>query len=400
MTAPVITSSEPAGPLPRLEEPRGGRGSLPHDPTFAEFARTHVAPRADGAYRAEILDRLSWQRLADHGLWRVGVPEHLGGAGGTWRDLAERIADIAREGDDLGFVLSLIAHAGLVRALVEHGGEYHHRTVLPSLMKGAVGATALTEPHGGSDVARTRTTAVRTPEGWTLTGLKDHITNAPVADRALILGRVPELGRRDITLFLVNLHSPGVRRGPAEELFGLRTSPTGAIHLEEVALPEGAVLGAPGEGLRTLYDIISFDRALYGLVAAAFLEPQLDKVITFTRRREAFGTPILEHQYVQGRLTDIRITIEVARATAVAGIEALVAGDPQASLRCSVAKLTGSEGLVEAAQNLMRLHGHMGYERGPLTRIVQDALGTLIAGGTTEMQRKNILNQMLAHHTG
>lgn len=248
MTAPVITSSTPAGPLPHLEEPRGGRGELPHDPGFAEFARTHIAPRADGAYRAEILDRLSWQRLADRGLWRVGVPEHLGGVGGTWRDLAERIADIAREGDDLGFVLSLIAHAGLVRALVEHGGEYHHRTVLPSLMKGAVGATALTEPHGGSDVARTRTTAVRTPEGWSLTGLKDHITNAPVADRALILGRVPELGRRDITLFLVNLHSPGVRRGPAEELLGLRTSPTGAIHLEDVALPEGAVLGAPGEG--------------------------------------------------------------------------------------------------------------------------------------------------------
>ncbi len=287
-----------------------------------------------------------------------------------------------------------------MRALVEHGNEFHHRTILPSLMKGAVGATALTEPHGGSDVARTRTTAERTPDGWRLTGLKDHITNAPVADRALILGRVPELGRRDITLFLVNLHSPGVRRGPAEELLGLRSSPTGSLELHHVALPRDAVLGEPGEGLRTLYDIIGFDRALYGLVTAAFLEPQLDKVIAFARRRQAFGAPILEHQYVQGRITDIRITIEVARATALAGIDALVAADPQASLRCSVAKLVGSEGLVEAAQDLMRLHGHTGYMRGPLTRIVQDALGTLIAGGTSEMQRKNILNQMLAQHTG
>ncbi|MGW2839450.1 acyl-CoA dehydrogenase family protein [Streptomyces sp. NPDC001493] len=396
MTAPAMAHAGLVTPQHDAPVPT----ALPHDDSFAEFARTHVARRADAAYEAEILDRLSWQRLADLGLWRIGVPERLGGIGGTWADLAEHVADIARTGEDLGFVLSLIAHAGLVRALVEHGSDFHHRSVLPQLMKGAVGATALTEPHGGSDVARTRTVATRTADGWTLNGKKDHITNAPVADRALILGRVPDLGRRDITLFLVNLHSPGVRRGPAEELLGLRSSPTGAIELHDVALPEPAVLGVPGEGLRTLYDIIGFDRALYGLVIAAFLEPQLDEAVDFARRREAFGTPILDHQYVQGRITDVRITIEIARATARAGIDALVVGDPQASLRCSVAKLVGSEGLVEAAQNLMRLQGHAGYMRGARTRVVQDALGTLIAGGTSEMQRKNILNQMLANHPG
>ncbi|NYV73738.1 acyl-CoA dehydrogenase family protein [Streptomyces sp. UH6] len=397
MTAPAVAPvdhspfREPS-PSPAQDTPRPSS-------VFTEFARTHIAPRAEAAYRAEILDRLSWQRLADLGLWRTGVPERLGGTGGTWRDLAERIADVARAADDLGFVLSLIAHAGLVRALVEHGNAYHHTTVLPPLLQGAVGATALTEPHGGSDVARTRTTGERTADGWRLSGTKDHITNAPVADRALVLGRVPELGRRDITLFLVNLHSPGVRRGRPEELLGLRTSPTGALHLDGVLLHRDAVLGLPGEGLRTLYDVISFDRALYGLVIAAFLEPQLERTVAFARRREAFGTPILDHQYVQGRITDIRVTVEVARATALAGIDALVARDAEASLRCSVAKLVGSEGLVEAAQNLMCIQGHAGFMRGPLTRIVQDALGTLIAGGTSEMQRKNILNQMLAHHT-
>ncbi|XIE81675.1 acyl-CoA dehydrogenase family protein [Streptomyces sp. SBR177] len=97
-------------------------------------------------------------------------------------------------------------------------------------------------------------------------------------------------------------------------MLGLRTSPTGALHLDDVFLPEEAVLGRPGEGLATLYDIISFDRALYGLVAAAYLEPRLDAVLRFSREREAFGAPILDHQYVQGRITDIRITIETARA--------------------------------------------------------------------------------------
>ncbi|MFF8600010.1 acyl-CoA dehydrogenase family protein [Streptomyces sp. NPDC015232] len=363
---------------------------------FADLAARHVAPRSAQAYEAEVLDRLAWRRMAADGLWRIGVPVELGGTGGTWRDLATAIAGIARGSDDLGFTLSLIAHAGLVRALVEHGTAWHHRHILPPLMRGAIGATALTEPHGGSDVARTRTVARRADDGWYLTGTKDHITNAPVADRALVLGRIPDLGRRDITLFLVNLRSPGVRRGSPEELLGLRTSPTGALHLDDVFLPEQAVLGRPGEGLATLYDIISFDRALYGLVAAAYLEPRLDAVLRFSREREAFGAPILDHQYVQGRITDIRITIETARAVSLAGIDALVARDPEASLRCSVAKLIGSEGLVEAAENLMRLQGHTGYMRGDVSRDLQDALGTLIAGGTSEMQRKNILNQMLA----
>lgn len=362
---------------------------------FTELAARHVAPRTDQAYDAEVFDRLAWRRLTDAGLWQYGVPVEMGGRGGSWRDLADAVAGVARGSNDLGFTLSLIAHAGLVRALVQHGTVWHQRVILPALLTGAVGATALTEPQGGSDVSRCTTIAVQDEHGWRLTGTKTHITNAPVADRALVLGRVPVLGRRDITLFLVNLRSPGVRRSVPEQLHGLCTSPTGALYLDEVALPPQAVLGTPGEGLTTLYDVISFDRALYGLVAAAYLEPRLDTVVEFCRSREAFGTPILDHQYVQGRITDIRVAIETARAVALAGIDALVAMDAQASLLCSVAKLVGSEGLVESAQNLMRLQGHLGYMRGQATRDLRDALGTLIAGGTSEMQRKNILNQML-----
>jgi alkylation response protein AidB-like acyl-CoA dehydrogenase len=364
---------------------------------YRDLARRYIAERADQAYEHEVLDRLAWRRLAHAGLWKVGVPQHLGGSGGDWHDSALALAGIARGSDDLGFVLSLIAHAGLVRAMVEHGNSWQRENVLPPLLAGAIGATALTETHGGSDVAHCRTSARRTETGWILSGAKDHITNAPVADRALVLGRVPELGRRDITLFTVNLRGPGVRRGNPEQLLGLRTSPTGALYFDEVALPAEAVLGRPGEGLRTLYDVISFDRALYGVVAGAYLEPRLEEIVRFAEEREAFGSPIIDYQYVQGRLTDIRISIEVARSVALAGIDALVAGDPDASLRCSVAKYVGSEGLVRSCNDLMRLRGHVGYLRqNRATRDVQDALGTLLAGGTSEMQRKNIFNQMIA----
>ncbi|MCZ9346742.1 acyl-CoA dehydrogenase family protein, partial [Streptomyces sp. TRM76130] len=93
MTAPATV---PANRSPFREPGPVPVRTAPRPPSvFAEFARTHIAPRAEAAYRAEILDRLSWQRLADLGLWRAGVPERLGGTGGNWRDLAERIADVA-----------------------------------------------------------------------------------------------------------------------------------------------------------------------------------------------------------------------------------------------------------------------------------------------------------------
>jgi alkylation response protein AidB-like acyl-CoA dehydrogenase len=235
---------------------------------------------------------------------------------------------------------------------------------------------------------------VTTSAGYRVTGAKDHITNAPVANVALVLGRVPELGRRDITLFLVPTDAPGVRPGKQEQLLGLRTSPTGPLHLDGVELDRDAVLGKPGNGLGLLYDIISFDRLLYGLIAGSFLRPRLDEALDYASRRTAFGVPIADHQYVQGRLTDIRITIETSTAVSWAALDALIDGDRDSSLRCSVAKLVGSEGLAAAAQHLLALHGHLGYERGPVAKVMQDALGTLIAGGTSEMQRKNILNQM------
>lgn len=369
-------------------------GCTPAD--IAAFGTEVLAPAAEEHYRRETLDFDAWRALADLGFWRIPVPVEWGGFGGTWRDLADAVGQLARSGRDLGFTLSAVAHAGLLRAVTEFGHDSQRARFLPALIGGAVGATALTETHGGSDVARTRTEAVLGARGYRLRGAKDHITNGPVADVALVLGRIPELGaRHDITLFLVDADQPGVRHGRPEELLGLRTSPTGPLYFDDAELGPDAVLGNAGDGLDLLYNVISYDRLLYGLVAAAYLEPLLDEAVSFCRERSAFGAPILDYQYVQLRLTDIKVTIETSAAVSHAALDALLADRPDAVLACSVAKLVGSEGLARAAQHLLGIHGHAGYQRGPITTAVQDALGTLIAGGTTEMQRKNIFNQMV-----
>ncbi|WP_143253989.1 acyl-CoA dehydrogenase family protein [Amycolatopsis keratiniphila] len=362
---------------------------------YEQLAREHVAPRSEWHYEREQLDRRAWRALADDGLWRIPVPEELGGHGLTWWDFCAALEGIARGGKDLGFCLSLIAHAGFLRSLVNFGGEYHHTVALPRMMSGSVGSTALTEMRGGSDVGRVSATAYPTEHGYKLVGSKAHITNAPVADMFWVLGRIDKLpAKRDISVFVVE-RGPAMRTGDHEHMFGNRTSPTGPISFFGLPITAGQVLGKPGDGLRLTYNTITLDRLLYGVVGAAYLEGLLQDAMDFSETREAFGHPIADYQYVQRRITNVKLAIESTRWVSYAALASLLEEQDEAVLLSSTAKLIGSEGMAAAALDVMQIFGHAGYELSRHSRNVQDALGTLIAGGTSDIQRKNIFTQLV-----
>lgn len=362
---------------------------------FQEFGAQQVAPRAEACYSAGEFDGESWRALADADFWRLPVSTELGGDGGTWWDFIAALEGLSTATQDLGFLLSIVAHSGMIRGLIEFGTPAQRDRWLERLLSGDVGATAMTEASGGSDVARVETAARSVEGGLLLSGAKRHITNAPVADIVLVLARVPELQDKDISVFIVEPTKPGVTAGDAEDMFGNRTSPTGPLDFEDVFIEPIQILGPLGDGLQTIYSIIAMDRLLYGVIAAAQIEPMLDAALKFARSREAFKAPLADYQYIQGRLTELRVTRDSVRATSYMALSQLLSGHPDASITCSVAKLIGCEGLCQATQHLMAILGHRGYMAGPTSRTVADALGTRIAGGTAEMQRKNIFNQLV-----
>ncbi|MCG7205397.1 acyl-CoA dehydrogenase family protein [Streptomyces arenae] len=362
---------------------------------FEKLAAETVAVRAEECARQDRLDRESWQELSDAGLWRLAVPTEWGGDGGTWWDLAAALEGIAAGGRDLGFCLSVVAQAGLVRSLLTYGTDAQKEYWLRRLLSGDVGATALTETTGGSDVTRIRTAARRAADGdYLLTGHKDHITNGPAADVALVLGRIPEAGDRDITLFMVDLHAEGVQRGEPENMMGNRTSPTGPIAFTDVRVEPHNIVGEVGAGIEAIYNTISLDRLLYGILAAAYLDPLLDQTLEYALTRNAFKVPIAEHQYVQGRITDAKFAVEATRWVSYGALDHLMRESGEASLMCSVAKYHAGETLKLGTETALRVLGHLGYMEGPYAQALKDALGTVIAGGTAEMQRKNVFNQM------
>lgn len=362
---------------------------------YRRFAALGTSLAARGLTDEDQFDHRAWQAIAEAGLWKLPIEASMGGSGGSWWDFAAALEGFASRIGDLGFLLSMVAHAGAVRVIATNGTPRQIDRWMPILLGGGVASTAITEERGGSDVARIQTCASASPSALVLTGKKSHITNAPIADMMVVVGRLAHLPEKEsITLFLVDAHQRGVTLHPNEDLLGNRGSPTGDVSFDEAELAAESVLGAPGRGLDVLYRMISLDRLLYGLIAAAHAEPMLRMAQTHAAERIAFGQPIGRFQYVQDHIVSIKVNMEVSRHISYAAMHHLLSDSPEAVLMCSAAKLIGTEGLWESAQNLLQLHGHGGYMNGPIAKMLRDVAGTRIAGGTSDIQKVNIFNQL------
>jgi alkylation response protein AidB-like acyl-CoA dehydrogenase len=361
---------------------------------YEEIGRT-IAERAPYHDAEARFDAESWRMVSEAGMWRVPVPRELGGLGGTWSDAAHALERLASTAGDLGFLVTVVGHIGALRVIVEDGTPQQQKKWLDPIMRGEIGITAMTEDTGGSDLSRMRLAATPEGDGWSLSGKKVHITNAPIASHGLVAGRIPRLGeKRDITLFFLDLDVPGVSIGAPESNLGIRTSPTASLSFDRVHLTEDNIIGNLGDGLKVLYRLISFERALYGVIASGLIRDMLGKSVERIEERHAFNRPLADYQYVQQQVTDMKMASVVCRLLTFAALDALAKGDPEASILCSTTKFQAGEQLLRAAEHLVQLHGHLGFMNNSLSRYLRDAVGMRIAGGTSDIQRVNIFNQM------
>ncbi|HMB09657.1 acyl-CoA dehydrogenase family protein [Saliniramus sp.] len=363
---------------------------------FAEFGRA-VARNAALHDRERSFDRAAWDMISRAGLWRIPVPLEEGGLGGSWADCAAAMEGVASTAGDLGFLITMLGHVGSLRVLLEEGTLQQKARWLPQIMEGQVGITAMTEASGGSDLARMSVSARDVDGRLSLCGEKVHITNAPIASSGLVAGRMPALGeKKDITLFFLDLDAPGITIGEREDNLGIRTSPTANLLFEETPIEDDNIIGPPGDGLRILYRIIAFERALYGIMTAGLIEDMIERTMSRVEARMAFGRPLADYQYVQGRITDMKMAAVICRTMTYASMAKLENGAQDMSIACSVTKFQAGEKLLEAAEHMVQLHGHLGYMNNDISRYLRDAVGMRIAGGTSDIQRINIFNQIRA----
>ncbi|WP_155388569.1 acyl-CoA dehydrogenase family protein [Catellatospora paridis] len=233
---------------------------------------------------------------------------HLDGYGCAGSSaVAYGLACLELEAADSG-VRSLVSVQGSLAmfAIWKYGSEVQKQRWLPGMAKGElIGCFGLTEPDHGSDPANMSTRARRDGDGWVLHGGKMWITNAPVADVAVVWARTDE----GVRGFAVPMDTPGVTAKEITGKLSLRASATGEIVLDEVRLPADAIL--PGaQGLKAPLSCLT--EARYGIVWGALGAARdcLHTAIAYAGTRTQFGKPIAGFQLTQAKLADMALELQ------------------------------------------------------------------------------------------
>ncbi|MCT7666070.1 acyl-CoA dehydrogenase family protein [Shinella kummerowiae] len=358
------------------------------------FADETIRPLAEELDREERFPADLYDEMAKLGLFGIGVPEALGGPGFDTLTYALVMEELSR-----GYA-SVADQCGLVELisslLVRHGTE-NQQALLPEIlgMRSKV-AYCITEPEAGTDVSGIRTTAERDGNGWRLNGGKIWIHNAPVADYGFVLARTDkEAGNRGMSIFIVDLHSAGVEKGPKEHKMGQRASQVGALNFADVRLSADALLGTEGRGFHMMMSVLDKGRVGIASLAVGIAQAGLEAALDYAGTRKQFGKAISDFQGVQWLLADMAKDIEAARLLVHSAASKIDSG-ADATKACSIAKCFAGDVAVQRTADAVQVFGGSGYIRGfEVERLYRDAKITQIYEGTNQIQRMIIARELL-----
>ena len=334
-----------------------------------------------------------WCRCAEFGVQGVCVPEAFGGQG---RDIMSGLLMMEALGygcRDNGLTFALNAQMWSMQPTIANfASEDQKRRYLTPLAQGSqFAAYGMTEPGSGSDAFALQTRAQKSAEGYLLNGHKTLITFAPIANFAVIFATTdPALGKWGLSAFFVDQNTPGWRVSENKEKMGLRTVPIGDIILEDCFVPAENRLGPEGAGAAIFSDSQEWERAVILGSQLGAMQFQLEQAIARARERKQFGQAIGSFQTVSNRIVDMKVRLEMAQLISYKAAWLKSQGRPMMQ-EAAMAKLVVSEAFVDSSLDAIRVHGGAGYlTENEIERDLRDAIGGVLYGGTSDIQRNII----------
>ena len=360
-----------------------------------------LAPRAAEIDRSNEFPRDLWPELGALGLLGVTVEEADGGSGLGYLEHCVAMEEISRGSGSVG--LSYGAHSNLcVNQLRRWGSPEQKARYLPKLISGAhVGALAMSEAGSGSDVVSMRTRAEKKGDRYVLNGSKFWITNGPDADVLVVYAKTdPQAHARGITAFLIEKGMAGFSASPKLDKMGMRGSNTCELVFQDCEVPEENVMGPVGGGVGVLMSGLDYERAVLAAGALGLAQAALDVTIPYLHDRKQFGQAIGSFQLMQGKLADMYVRTNAARAYVYAVARACDAGRTTRQ-DAAGAILFASETAVAVALEAIQSLGGNGYINDyPAARILRDAKLYDIGAGTNEIRRMLIGRQIFEATAG
>lgn len=355
-------------------------------------------PHGDSLPSGWLVDRATWKKAGDFGVLGSCLPERHGGRPLSPVALALTLEGMGASPADNGVVFAIATQSVAAnRAIGTSGTPAQLQQWGPLLAGGdAFLAFAMSEPNSGSHPWSMETRARPESDGsWTLDGVKQWVTLAPIADAALVFAVTdPALGQWGITAFIVNAETAGFSVSEPVPKMGLQACPWGEITLESCRVPADAVLGRVGSGAAIFSNVVESERAFLYASQLGAAERLLNHTVDRARSRTQGGVHIGSHQAVAHRLVEMKLHHEAARLLLYKAAECIERG-VSSTLPASLAKLMATTSTTNNAIDSMRTFGAYGYtEEAGVEREVRDALAGLAFSGTADVTRNIVAGEL------
>lgn len=316
---------------------------------YSFATRTAIAQSAQGWSRAH------WERFAELGILGALFSPGHGGYGGEGFDTTVVFECLGR-----GLVVEPLLGTLVVGQALARAGTVAQQELLAQLIDGsALAALAHDEPGGHYEMDRVDTQAVRTAEGWTLSGAKAVVQQGEAADWFLVTARsaADAQGEAGISLFLVPAGAAGLRLRGYPKVDGGRAA---ELFLDRVCVGPEALLGAQGAGFDTLEYAMGWGVLALCAEAVGAMEVAKEATLEYLRTRKQFGVVIGSFQALQHRMADVLLEVEQARSAVINAAAHMAAPRLQRERSLSAAKYSIGRIGVRVAEECIQLHGGIG----------------------------------------
>jgi len=363
--------------------------------TIRSFVERELQPHAEEWEAEGNFPDWVFTKMGDAGLLGLSYPEEYGGSGGDYISTLVLKEEMARSGSGgVGMALSVQSDMA-TPPILKFGSEAQKQEWLVPAIKGTkIACLGITEPNAGSDVANIETTAVRDGSDWIVNGRKIFITNGVRAHFCTLVARTDKpSGYHGFSLFIVPTNTPGWQVTRRLDKLGMHSSDTAEIVMEDMRLPEDALLGEEGKGFYQIMWELQGERLVAAAGAVAGSQLLFDRCLQYVNERKAFGQPIGKFQTMGHRLAEMATEIHAARELVYDAVWKFNKGEYPVK-EISMCKLYTGIVCSKIANHAMQIFGGAAYLMDlPIQRAWRDTRLMRIGGGADEVMRE-ILSKM------